>query len=144
MQNTCGPTVAPVAAARQTNARARRGRPWLWVLLGCAVASSLGCEHLFMSGGPSARSLQALIDRNRRNLLRLQPDLFEEHVVDIMGPPQRVEGYSWGTVWLYRTAYTTTVRTTPETDYTPLVFDRRRILLGWGRDFLAAHLDRGP
>src|SRR5262245_10813026 len=110
MQNTRGPTVAPVAAARQTNAWARRGRPWLWVLLGCAVASGLGCEQLFMSSGPSARSLQALIDRNRRNLLRLQPDLFEEHVFDIMGPPQRVEGYSWGTVWLYRTALTSAVR----------------------------------
>jgi hypothetical protein len=97
-----------------------------------------------MSSGPSVRSLQVLIDRNRRNLLRLQPDLFEEHVFDIMGPPQRVEGYSWGTVWLYRTALSTAVRTAPETDFTPLVFDRRRILLGWGQDFLTAHLGRGP
>jgi hypothetical protein len=96
-----------------------------------------------MSSGPSNRTIQALIDRNTRNLLRLQPELFEEHVFDIMGPPQRVEGYPWGTVWLYRTALTTGARTTPQTDFTPLVFDGRRILLGWGRDFLASHLDRG-
>jgi hypothetical protein len=144
MESTCGLKAAPVMAAREARAWARRGRLRLWVLLGWVVASGLGCEHLLMSSGPSARNIQALIDGNNRNLLRLQPDLFEEHVFDIMGPPQRVEGYPWGTVWLYRTALSTGVRTTPETDFTPLVFDRRRILLGWGRDFLATHHDHGP
>jgi hypothetical protein len=144
MEGTWGPTAAPETAAWEARAWASRGRLWLWVLLGWVVASGLGCEHLLTSSGPSARTIQALIDRNTRNLHRLQPDLFEEHVSDIMGPPQRVEGYPWGTVWLYRTALTTGVRTTPTTDFTPLVFDRRRILLGWGRDFLATHLGRGP
>ena len=64
---------------------------------------ALGCDRLLMSGGPSDRNIQAMIDRNACNLLRLQVDLFE-HVFDIMGPPQRVEGYPWGLVWLYRTA----------------------------------------
>ena len=143
MDRASGPEAAPVTAARTARARACRGRLCFWVLIGWAVVSGLGCENLLLSSGPSARTIQALIDRNTRNLLRLQPDLFEEHVFDIMGPPQRVEGYPWGTVWLYRTALTTGVRTTPQTDFTPLVFDRRRILLGWGRDFLATHLDRG-
>jgi hypothetical protein len=76
--------------------------------------------------------------------LHLQPGLFEEYASDIMGPPQRVEGYSWGTVWFYRTAVTKGTRTTPETDSTPLVFDRRRVLFGWGSDFLARYSHRQP
>jgi hypothetical protein len=97
----------------------------------------MGCAGLFMPSGPSEREIKAMIDRNNRNLLRLQTDMFEEYVFNIMGSPQRLEGYSWGTVWLYRTAITKGAQTTPETDFTPLVFDRRGILLGWGRDFLA-------
>jgi hypothetical protein len=133
-----------VTAARPAGTWAVPGRLWLWVLLGLGLASGLGCERLIMPSGPSDRTVQATIDRNTRNLLRLQADLFEEHVLDIMGPPQRVEGHPWGTVWLYRTALTKGVRTTPEADFTPLVFDRRRILLGWGREFWATYRDSGP
>jgi hypothetical protein len=85
-----------------------------------------------------------MIDRNTRNLLRLQADLFEEYVADIMGPPQRIEGYPWGTVWLYRTALTKEARATPEPDFTPLVFDRSGVLVGWGRDFLARYNSSQP
>ena len=133
-----------MTAARTALTWATQGRLWLGVLLGWSVASGLGCDRLLLSGGPSDRNIQAMIERNTRNLPRLQADLFEEHVFDIMGPPQRVEGYPWGTVWLYRTALTKGMRTTPETDFTPLVFDRRRILLGWGSDFLATYRHRGP
>jgi hypothetical protein len=133
-----------MTAAWAARAWACRGRVWLWVLLGWVMASGLGCDRLLMSSGPSDRNLQATIDRNTRNLLRLQPDLFEEYVLDIMGPPQRVEGYPWGKVWLYRTALTKGARTTPETDFTPLVFDHRRILLGWGKDFLATYRNSQP
>ena len=31
-------------------------------------------------------------------------------------------------------------RGTPETDLTPLMFDQRGILLGWGRDLLSEHI----
>jgi hypothetical protein len=61
-----------------------------------------------------------------------------------MGPPQRVEGYAWGTAWLYRTGLTKRARTTPETEFTPIVFDRRGVLLGWGRDVLATYSQRQP
>jgi hypothetical protein len=109
----------------------------VWVL-----ALGTGCASLLMPSGPSDREIQAMIDRNHRNLVRLQADMFEEYVFNIMGPPQRLEGYSWGTVWLYRTAVTKGARTTLETDFTPLVFDRSGVLLGWGSDFLATHRHR--
>jgi Protein of unknown function (DUF3192) len=115
-------------------------RPWLMVLLVCVATTYVGCASVFMPGGPSEHEIQAMIERNNRNLLRLQVGMFEEHVSDIMGEPQRLEVYSWGTAWCYRTAMTNGARTAPETDLTPLVFDRRGVLLGWGRDFLADHI----
>ena len=128
----------------RAHARHRHRRQWRWVFSVGLVALFAGCTNLLMPSGPSDRELQAVIDRNARNLLRLQADLFEENVSDIMGPPQRVEGYSWGTVWLYRTALTKGARATPETDFTPLVFDRRGVLLGWGKDVLASYSQRQP
>jgi hypothetical protein len=95
-----------------------------------------------MPSGPSDRELQAVIERNTRNLPRLQAQMFEEYVSDIMGPPQRLDTYPWGAVWRYRTALTKGARTTPESDFTPLVFDRRGVLLGWGRDFWATYSQR--
>ena len=86
--------------------------------------------------------IRRVIDRNNRNLLRLQVGMFQEYVGDIMGEPQRLETYAWGRAWHYRTAMTASARGTPETDLTPLVFDRMGILLGWGRDFLAAYSKR--
>jgi hypothetical protein len=97
-----------------------------------------------MPSGPSDRAIQAMIDRNNHNLLRLQAGMFEEYVNDVMGPPQRLEGYSWGMVWLYRTAWTKEARTTPKTDFTPLVFDRSGVLVGWGRDFFVAYSTAQP
>jgi hypothetical protein len=126
------------------NAGATWGRLWRWVLVVGVVACCVGCTSLLMPSRSSDRELQAMIDRNTRNLLRLQVDLFEEHVSDIMGPPQRLEGYAWGTVWLYRTALTKGARATPEADFTPLVFDRRGVLLGWGKDILASYSHRQP
>jgi hypothetical protein len=127
---------------RATQARITWGRQWRLVFLIGVVTCSLGCTSLLMPSGSSDRELQAMIDRNTRNLSHLQVDLFEEYVSDIMGPPQRVEGYLWGTVWFYRTALTRGARATPETDYTPLVFDQRGVLLGWGRDILASYNSR--
>jgi hypothetical protein len=123
---------------------ASRRRLGLWVLSVWVVVVGLGCTNLLMPSRLSDRELQAMIERNTRHLLRLQPDLFEEYVADIMGPPQRIEGYPWGAVWLYRTALTTGARTTPETDFTPLVFDQRGILVGWGSNFLATYSQSQP
>jgi hypothetical protein len=124
------------------DARITRGRPCRLVLLIGLVACCVGCTGLLVPSRSSDRELQGMIERNTRNLLRLQTDLFEEYVSEIMGPPQRLEGYPWGTVWFYRTALTKGSRVAPETDYTPLVFDRRGVLLGWGRELLASYNQR--
>src|SRR5688500_16746925 len=99
----------------EATARGVPKRHWLWMLSAWVLALGMGCASLLMPSGPSDREIQAMIDRNNRNLVRLQADMFEEYVVNIMGRPQRLEGYSWGTVWLYRTALTKGARTTPET-----------------------------
>jgi hypothetical protein len=139
----CGPLQLAMPV-REANAGATWRRHRLWVFWVWMVALCVGCANLLMPSGPSDRDIQAMIDRNTRNLRHLQVDLFEEYVLDIMGPPQRLEGYPWGTVWLYRTALTKGVRTTPESDFTPLVFDRHGVLLGWGRDILATYSQRQP
>jgi hypothetical protein len=117
-------------------------RHWLIAVLICVAASCVGCAGVIVPGGPSNREIRAMIDRNNRNLRRLQVGMFQEYVSDVMGEPQRLEVYSWGTAWLYRTAITNGARGTPETDLTPLVFDQRGVLLGWGRDFLSDHIKR--
>lgn len=125
--------------AREVKSELTRRRHWLWLLLVWLVASGMGCESLLMPSGPSDRAMQAMVDRNNHNLLRLQAGMFEEYVNDIMGPPQRLEGYSWGIVWLYRTAWTKEARTTPQSAFTPLVFDRSGVLVGWGRAFFVTY-----
>ena len=115
-------------------------RPWLMVLFVCVAIRCIGCASIIMPGGPSDRQIRAMIERNNRNLLRLQVGMFQEYASDIMGEPQRLEVYSWGRAWLYRTAMTSGARGTPEADLTPLVFDQRGVLLGWGRDFLSDHI----
>jgi len=57
--------------------------------------------------------IRAMVDRNNRNLRRLQVGLFQEYVSDIMGEPQRLEVYSWGTAWFYLTAINNGARGTP-------------------------------
>jgi hypothetical protein len=61
-----------------------------------------------------------------------------------MGDPERSEGYAWGTAWLYRTAFTTgaTIYRTVDSDFTPVVFDEKGILIGWGRNFFVEQAKR--
>jgi len=117
----------------------RRG---LTVLVLCAIVLCAGCSGLFLPSGPGDREIQALIDRNTRNLRRLQVGLFQEYVSKIMGRPQRVEVYPWGTAWLYRTAKRTGTQRVAEPEFTPLVFDRTGLLVGWGADALSEQVKR--
>lgn len=117
----------------------RRG---LTVMVLCAIVLSAGCTSLLLPSAPGEREIQALIDRNTRNLRRLQVSLFQEYVSNIMGKPQRVEVYPWGTAWLYRTAKRTGTQRVAEPEFTPLVFDRTGLLVGWGTDALSEQVRR--
>ena len=78
---------------------------------------------------------QAAIKHNNHDLLDLVIGMYAKDVRTIMGDPERSEGYPWGNVWLYRTAMTSGIYGTADTDFTPVVFDNHGLLVGWGRNF---------
>jgi outer membrane protein assembly factor BamE (lipoprotein component of BamABCDE complex) len=83
------------------------------------------------------------IDRNNKNVLRLQQGMSREEVHTAMGDPEGSEGYGWGTVWFYRTAKSAGgSQESPDTDFTPIIFNDKSILIGWGRNALAAQRQR--
>jgi Protein of unknown function (DUF3192) len=87
-------------------------------------------------------SKQGTIARNNRHLLGLAIGQSRAEVNQIMGAPERSEGYAWGTVWLYRTAMTSGIYGTADADFTPVVFDYEGKLSGWGRNYYAAHVNK--
>ncbi len=87
-------------------------------------------------------NLQSVIKRNNENLLRMKIDMSKAETKDLMGQPERSEGYAWGSAWLYRTAMTSGVYGTADSDFTPIVFDQDGKVLGWGRNFFVEHIKR--
>jgi hypothetical protein len=61
----------------------------------------------------------------------------KSEILKLMGNPERSEGYRWGSAWLYRTAMTSGIYGTLDSDFTPVVFDDSDKLAGWGRNFFA-------
>lgn len=59
----------------------------------------------------------------------------QKQTMELMGEPEKSEGYSWGAAWFYRTAMTGGVYETSDSDFTPIVFDRDGTVVGWGRNF---------
>ena len=115
-----------------------------------AIALSLmlsGCCSGFV-GSPvhSTRTynrVQGVISRNNENLITLGIGMTQEQAMQsMMGKPERSEGYQWGSVWLYRTAMTSGIYGTADSDFTPVVFDENRKLVGWGRNFFIEHAKR--
>jgi hypothetical protein len=76
-----------------------------------------------------------------KNLLRLRVGMAQEDVLAMMGDPDAFEGYSWGMAWLYRTALTNATQG-PESEFTPVVFDEKGILVGWEKNLLAEYRKR--
>ena len=74
-------------------------------------------------------SLQSTIKSNNGNLLKLRVGMTKEEVGKTMGNPERSEGYKWGIAWLYRTAMTSGIYGTADSDFTPIVFDSQNVLL---------------
>ncbi len=88
------------------------------------------------------QSVQSEISRNNKNLMTLRIGMTQEQVQQHMGQPERSEGYQWGSAWLYRTAMTSGIYGTSDSDFTPVVFDENGKLVGWGRNFFTEHVKR--
>lgn len=80
-------------------------------------------------------AVQNQMKRNNRNLLNLKAGLTSEQVIEVMGKPERSEGYPWGSAWLYRTAMTSGIYGTADSDFTPVMFNSEGQLIGWGRNY---------
>ena len=87
-------------------------------------------------------STQRVIKRNNNNLMKLKVGLSQEEVRSILGNPERSEGYPWGSAWLFRTAMTSGIYGTADSDFTPVAFDHNGTLVGWGRNFLVERTKR--
>ena len=85
---------------------------------------------------------QSDISLNNKNMMALKIGMSQEQVLQHMGQPERSEGYEWGSAWLYRTAMTSGVYGTADSDFTPVVFDEEGKLIGWGRNFFTEHIKR--
>ena len=87
-------------------------------------------------------SIQLEIHRNNDALLSLEIGMTKDAVTQKLGKPERSEGYNWGSAWLYRTAMTSGVYGTADSDFTPVVFDSSGKLIGWGRNFFVEQTKR--
>lgn len=106
-----------------------------FMLSGCGVGSPMHKTATY-------NRLQSEILRNNNNLMTIKIGMTQEQVLQHMGQPERSEGYKWGSAWLYRTAMTSGIYGTADSDFTPVVFDENGKLVGWGRNFFAEHVKR--
>jgi len=81
------------------------------------------------------------ISHNNENLMNLKTGMTQEQVQQNMGQPDRSEAYAWGSAWVYRTAMTSGLYGKADSDFTPVVFDEKGNLIGWGRDFLTERVN---
>lgn len=105
------------------------------ILMGCGVGSP---HHRTVT----YNRIQSTIKQNNENLLLMKIEMTQKETRKFMGPPERSEGYAWGSAWLYRTAMTSGVYGTSDSDFTPIVFDSIGKVVGWGRNFFTEHIKR--
>jgi hypothetical protein len=87
-------------------------------------------------------AMQHAVKVNNDNLLKLELGLNKTQVLDIMGKPEKSEAYAWGSIYLYRTAISRDVYTPVDADFTPVVFNEKGDLIGWGRNFYESQVQK--
>lgn len=91
-------------------------------------------------------SIQSTIKKNNLSLAKFQTGMSQDEVRALVGEPERSEGYQWGSAWLYRTAMTNGtfggIYGSVDADFTPVMFDENRTLIGWGRNFYEQRLNK--
>ncbi len=110
----------------------------LWLLVG----SLAGCVGSPIHETVKYNKIQSAIKANNQKLMNLQVGMAQQDVHASLGDPERSEGYEWGSAWLYRTAMTSGVYGTADSDFTPVVFDSSHKLIGWGRNFFTEQVKR--
>jgi hypothetical protein len=104
-------------------------------LVMCMLA--VGCVGSPVHRTMHYNSIQGAIADNNRHLLELHVGMSQLDATAVMGAPERSEGYAWRTSLLCRTAMTSGIYGTADTDFTPVVFDPNGWLIGWGRNFVS-------
>ncbi len=127
--------------------RYKRQNQWIgyvskWIITGLIVEILVSCVGSPIHSTVTYNKRQEIIKRNNKNILRLKIDISQDEVQKVMSNPERSEGYPWGAVWLYRTAMTSGTYGTADPDFTPAVFDKEGILIGWGSNFYTEHVKR--
>jgi len=125
-----------------TNIRQLKGRIMRKLLLGNLVLCLCGCVGSPVHSSWTYGAVQKTIKRNNASLMDLKVGMSEEEVREIMGDPERSEGYPWGSAWLYRTAMTTGIYGTGDSDFTPVMFDTMGRLHGWGRNYFQEYVNK--
>ena len=85
------------------------------------------------------------IEKNRKNLMKLEIDMSKGQVIDIMGEPSNREVYKMDDsdtleFFIYLTKYTYS-GSIPDSDTTPICFQNGK-LIGWGRIFYVQQKQR--
>lgn len=101
-----------------------------------------GCVGSPIHSTLTYNDLQSRIKKNNQALLQLKVGMQHAQVLGIMGQPERSEGYAWGSALLYRTAMTSGVYGTADSDFTPVMFNVNGELIGWGRNFFQEQIKR--
>jgi outer membrane protein assembly factor BamE (lipoprotein component of BamABCDE complex) len=112
---------------------------------------SIWCLAVFLAGCSSGagdirwrfHEQYTRAQQNRQALANLHPGMSQAEVQVVMGEPEMVEGQPRRAIWFYRTAVSNQAPTGPEADFTPLVFDEQKRLVGWGREILPARAVQG-
>jgi len=104
-----------------------------------AVLFLSGCVGSPIHSSIKYDQVQNQIKKNNANLTLLSAGMTKEKVLEVMGKPERSEGYPWGSAWLYRTSMSMGVEGSiygqVDADYTPVMFDKNDDLQGWGRNY---------
>lgn len=110
------------------------------ICVGLLVAS--GCVGSPIHSTLTYGSVKKTIAKNNTALMKLKTSMTQEEVWNVLGQPERSEGYPWGSAWLYRTAMTSGIYGTTDPDFTPVMFDKDGVLHGWGRNYFEQYVSK--
>lgn len=112
------------------------------IFSGVAFIVLSGCVGSPVHSTIKYNSIQSTIRENNEKLLFMKIGMTQDATRALMGSPELSEGYEWGTAWLYRTAMTSGIYGTADSDFTPIVFDKNGKVIGWGRNFFTEHVKK--